>query len=134
MADYTGKNLYIAWVYSGGTVVLNTDFRSLSSSKAIGLVDVTAGPDTDRTYLTTVKDGSYNYGALHQTGGTVIKSALTEGTSGTLIIGPEGTVAGKPKETVPAIVMNSNFNYPYDNAVEVTCTFQKNGAAVDAAF
>jgi hypothetical protein len=130
MAEYTGSALVASWIHAGGTLVLNTDYRTLGTSPTIGLVKASAGADTDETYLTTLKDGKYSYKGLAQTGGTVLENALVEGTKGTLIIGREGTVAGSAKETVPCISMGAAFNYPYDNIVEISCEFQKNGARV----
>jgi hypothetical protein len=134
MPDFTGKDLNLQWIYSGGTVVLSTDYRTLSESKEMALVDASAGADTDRTYLTTLKDGTLEYAALHQTGGSVIKLALEPGTSGTLIVGPEGTAAGKPKESIPAIVSNRAVQYPYADVVEISATFQRNGSSAGTVF
>jgi len=134
MTEYTGSALVGSFIYSGGTVVFNTDYRSLTSAPTVGLVDASAGSDTDKTYLTTLKDGKYSLKLVAQTGGTVLETALTEGNSGTLIIGREGTASGKPKETVPVIVMGPQFNYPYDGIVEISCDFQKNGTRVMSAY
>jgi len=134
MAEHTGAALAVSFIHAAGTLVLNTDYRSLSNSPTIGLVKSTAGSDADETYLTTQKDGKYSWKGLSQTAGTVLENALVEGTQGTLIIGREGTASGKPKETVPVISMGANYNYPYDNVVEITCDFQKNGARVLGAF
>jgi hypothetical protein len=130
MAEITGSALVASFVYSGGTIVLNSDYRSLSTSPSIGLVKASAGSDTDETYLTTLKDGKYSWKGVVQSGGTALENALVEGTGGTLIIGREGTASGKPKETCPVISMGAQFNYQYDNIQEVSCDFQKNGARV----
>jgi len=130
MPEYTGKDMAISWIHAGGTIALAGDYRTISSSPSIGLVDASAGSDADRTYLTTLKDGTYSLSMLAQTAGTVLRDALLEGTSGTLLIKPEGTASGKPSETVPCISMGPQFNFPYDNVVEITCQFQKNGARV----
>jgi hypothetical protein len=134
MAEYTGTNLYLAWVHSGGTAVLSTDYRSLADAPAVDLVDISAGNDTYRTYLTALKDGQYTYSGLHQTSGTVLKAALQRGTSGTLILGPEGTVAGKPKETIPAISLGAQMNYTYNDVTEISVTFQQNGAETPGTY
>ena len=115
------------WVHAGGTVNLSSDYRSLGESAEIGLVDASAGADVHRTYLTTLKDGTFEYAGLHQTGGTALKAALAPGTYGTLVIKPEGTASGKPAESVPCVVASRNMQYPYDNVVEITATFQRNG-------
>jgi hypothetical protein len=97
MAEHTGSALYCQWVYSGGTLVLNTDYRTLDTSPTIGLVKASAGSDTDESYLTTLKDGKYTWKGVSQTGGTALENALVEGTAGTLTFGREGTATGKPK-------------------------------------
>ena len=133
MADITRKNAVLSWVYSGGTVALNTDFRNIGTDESVDLVMVAAGNDTDKTYLATLKDGVISYSGLLQANGTVIKQALEAGGVGTLIFSPEGTASGKPKETYPCISMGAKVAYPYDNVVEVSCDFQKNGARVDSS-
>lgn len=130
MPKYTGKDLFLSFAGSGGTVTLSTDYRSLSTNPSIGLVDVSAGADTFKTYLTTLKDGSFEYSGLLLAAGTAVTNALREGCTGTLTIGPEGTVVGKPKETYPVIALGPKVNYPYSDVVEVSATFQQNGPSV----
>jgi len=130
MAEYTGQNLVASFVHPSGTLTLNTDYRSLSTSPSIGMVDASAGSDANRTYLTTLKDGKYSYRGVAQTAGTVLQAALLPGVIGTLIIGAEGTATGAQKETCPVISMGAAYNYPYDNIVEISCDFQANGAVV----
>ena len=134
MAEFTGKNLALSFIYSGGTIDLAPDFRTFSKAPSIGMVDASAGSDADRTYLTTLKDGTYSWGAVVQEIGTAIRTALVEGTGGTLEIGEEGTAIGNPKETVPVISMGAQYNIPYDNVVEISCQFQKNGARTEAVY
>lgn len=134
MSEYTGQNLYMAWIYSGGTVVLSTDFRTVSTNQSIGLADASAGADTDKTYLVTIKDKTISYAGVHQAGGTVLKAALEAGTGGTVILAPEGTATGKPKEQYPAISMGAKLNYPYSDVVEVSVDFQGNGARADSTY
>lgn len=134
MAEFTGKNLAASFIYSGGTIDLAADFRSFSKAPSIGMVDASAGSDADRTYLTTLKDGTYSWGGVVQAVGTAIRDALVEGTSGTLEIGEEGTAAGNPKESVPVIAMGAQYNIPYDNVVEISCQFQKNGARTSSVY
>ena len=134
MAEFTGKNLAASFIYSGGTIDLAADYRSLSKAPSVGLVDASAGSDADRTYLTTLKDGTYSWGGVAQEIGTALRAALVEGTHGTLEIGEEGTAIGNPKETVPVISMGAQYNIPYDNVVEISCQFQKNGARVEGVY
>lgn len=133
MPEYTGKDLYIAWVHSGGTLNLSGNYRSVADTPSVDLVDISAGADTDRTYLTTLRDGQIALTYLHD-GGSVDVSALREGVSGTIVYGPEGTAAGKPKRTIPAISLGAALNIVYNNVVEVSVTWQRNGTVVYGAF
>jgi hypothetical protein len=134
MAEYTGSALVASFITAGGTTILNTDYRTLTSDPTIGLVKASAGSDADETYLNTLKDGKYSYKGVAQTAGTALENALVEGTFGTLVIGREGTASGKPKETCPVFSMGAKFNFPYDNVVEISCDFQKSGARVLANY
>lgn len=134
MAEYSGSALYMVFIHSGGTQVLSSDFRTVNTSQSVGLADATSGADTDKTYIATVKDKTISYAGLHQASGTVLKQALEAGKAGTVILAPEGTATGKPKETYIAICMGAKLNYPYADVVEVTCDFQGNGARVDSTY
>lgn len=128
MAEITGKNLVAEWVHAGGTATLNTDYRTLSINPNIDLAETTAGADDDKTYIATIKDATIEWSGLYQSKGTALMTALEAGTGGTLIIYPEGTASGFPKESYPAIAMGAKMNVPYADVVEISCTFQKNGA------
>jgi hypothetical protein len=134
MAEFTGSALVASFVNAGGTLTLNTDYRTMTNSPTIGLVDGSSGSDTAKTYLTTLLDGKYSWKGVAQTGGTVLESQLAPGTSGTLIIGREGTVAGKPKETCAVIAMGAQFKYQYNDIVEVSCDFQSSGAPTRSVY
>lgn len=134
MTDFLGNNAVISWVYSGGTIALNSDYRQANDQPSVDLVEVSAGADASKTYLTSLKDGQFNLTMLAQTGGTVLLAALAEGVSGTLIVGEEGTASGKPKTTIPAISMGAQRNIQYNNAVEISVTFQQNGERIYATY
>ena len=80
MAGTTGSALYLAF----DSTVLDTDYRSFSPSEEIGLVDQSAGSDTNRTYLTTLKDGTASATIVIQSEDTTTWGALVPGTEGTL--------------------------------------------------
>ena len=127
MAEITGKNLVATWAYTGGTINLNTDYRTLSINPNIDLAETTAGADTDKTYIATIKDATIEWSGLYQSAGTALVNALEAGTGGTLTVYPEGTASGKQKDIYPAIAMGAKINVPYADVVEISCTFQKNG-------
>jgi hypothetical protein len=130
MPTITGKDLDIRWIYSGGTIVLSGDYTQFTDTPSVELLDESAGADEHRTYVARLKDRTMSFSARHQSGGTAILSALDEGTSGTLIWSPEGTATGKAKNTVAAISQGASINIPYANLVEISCTFQGNGALI----
>jgi hypothetical protein len=132
--DILGQNASISWVYSGGTVALNSDYRKYDDTPSVDLIDVTAGSDTAKTYLVDLKDGKFNVTMIAQSSGTALITALTEGTGGTLLVGEEGTATGKPKTTIPAISLGAKRSVQYSNVVEISCDFQQNGARTYAAY
>lgn len=131
MAEYAGSALHVNWIYPSGTVTLSGDFTTFSSAPAVALYETTAGADTDRTYISGVKDRSISMTTLAQADGTALYTAVREGVVGTLIIGPEGTATGKPRETYPAISQGATRNQPFDNRVEYAISFQGNGTPTD---
>ena len=132
--EFTGKDMYIAWVHSGGTVVLSSDYRTAAYTPTVDLVDASAGNDTHKTYLVALKDGKFAVTFLGQTDGETDISGLAEGTGGTLMVGPQGSASGKPKRTIPAISMGAQRNYPYNEIVEINVEFQQNGERTDATW
>jgi hypothetical protein len=126
--EFSGSALVCNWVHAGGTASLTGDHRTVSITPTIGLAKRTAGSDADEGYLVTVKDATISWAGVVQAGGTTLEDALIEGKSGTLIVGPEGTASGKRKYTIPAISMGPKMNFPFDNVVEMTLDFQKDGA------
>jgi hypothetical protein len=125
MTHWTGHALYVSF---GGTAITG-DQRTFSKNEKIDKVDITAGDDDDRDYLTTIKDVTMAMTILdNSTAGSAVKSALAIGNAGTLLIGPEGTASGKPKYTCVAFVESNDTEYPYDGEVEFNVTFQRQGA------
>ena len=130
---FSGSALYAEWVYSGGTVVLSGQQRSLSLSPSVDLLDGTAGSDADKEYLAGVKDATVSYsgvmsGMADSPTFMAVEAALAEGVSGTLYFGPQGTTSTYRKYTVPAISLGPSITIPYDDVVEISNEFQKNGA------
>ena len=126
--NITGKDAYISWVWTGGTLNLNTDYRSVSIKENVDTAETTAGADTHKTYLPTIKSATIDYSGLFPTGGTALYAALAAGMSGTLTVAPEGTASGKVSHAYPAICMGATYDTPYADVVTVNCTFQSTGA------
>ncbi len=126
--NITGKDAYISWVWTGGTLNLATDYRSVSIKENVDTAETTAGADTHKTYLPTIKSANIDYSGVFPTGGTALYAALAAGMSGTLTVAPEGTASGKVSHAYPAICMGATYDTPYADVVTVNCTFQSNGA------
>jgi hypothetical protein len=130
MADYVGSSSYIKF----GSTVLSSDFRTFDPTEETGLVDSSAGADTNKTYLATLKDGTASLSMLDQTSGSALWTAVAPGTSGTLEWGPEGTASGKAKHTVVALVKSRKRSEPYEGIVTLDVSFQFSGAVTDGAY
>ena len=126
---YTGKDLYAEFICAAGTIALTGDQRSLTVDREADTVDVSAGADTDKSYLATLKDGTAEIEIIDQASvaATGIEAAMPEGTGGTLLYGPAGTASGKPKRGFVAIVTSLSMEYPYSDVVTYSISFQKSG-------
>ena len=125
--NITGKAAYISWASSAGTINLATDYRSVSIKENTDTAETTAGADTHKTYLPTIKSATIDYSGLFPSGGTALYDALAAGVQGTLTVAPEGTATGV-SVAYPAISMGATFDTPYADVVTVNVTFQSNGA------
>ena len=127
---YVGKDLFAQFICPAGTITLTGDQRTLSVDREVDLADITAGSEADKSYIATLKDGTAEIEVMDQAGVAAdsFETAMPEGTSGTLIYAPKGTVAGKPKRGFPAIVKSISVEYPYSDAVAYRISFQKHGS------
>lgn len=127
MPEYTGANMYFAWVYSGGTVTLHADERTVNLNPSMDFAETTAGSDPRKTRLATIADIAVSFAGVAQTGGTVLEDALAPGTEGTILFGPEGTALGKRKHVVGAFSQGAKFALKYADVTEITCDWMGNG-------
>lgn len=135
MTAYAGSALYVQWIYSGGTITLHGDFRNFNYTPTVELYEESAGADPAKLYLAGIKDGQPSMTLVSQAGSVATwGTALKEGTSGTIIAATEGTVAGKPKWTIPAISLGMGVTQPYNNIVDLAISWQQNGERVDGVY
>ncbi len=130
MAKYTGKNLVVSFK---GTEI-SGEFRRLTTKESIGLVDQSAGNDVAKTYLTELEDGDAQLEVLDQADGTAalaLWNLCDKGAEGTLQWQPEGTATNDPKHWVNAIVRGRDREFPYNDTVKATITFQFSGVVTD---
>lgn len=126
-----GSTMVLTWTYSGGTIALAGDYRTVTWSPSIAYVDSSAGSDTHVQRLTALKDSTASVTLVAQTGGTAIQNALQPGVGGTLVIQPEGTATNKRKITFPCYCDGASVDFPYAEIVAISCGFTGNGAFTD---
>lgn len=129
MADkeIVGNVLSAQWIYSGGTVALETESRNFTFSESGETIDATAGPDAYRRKLASFGNATASMTMTAQSDGTALLSALKYGTKGTLIFGEGGTATGKPKTTLPCMSMGVNRTVPYNNVVTYDLSWESTG-------
>ena len=125
---YRGNQLYVDWIYPGGTIVITGDQKEFDVDRSGQTIDASAANDAARGYLSGLKDAKFTL-TVFDTGlnGTAMAGALKETTAGTLRWGPLGTAAGKPKFARGAIVDSHKPKYPFDGAVMLDVGFQGSG-------
>lgn len=135
MTAFSGSALYLAWIYSGGTVTLHGDFRSFDWTPSLALIDSTAGSDSFREYIPGIGEGGdIALSCVMQASGTALITALARGNQGTILYGPEGTATGKPKSTIPAISKGPAYSQPYDDVVEFKVAWQQSAVEVNSTW
>jgi len=131
MGAMTGKLFYLEF---DGTV-LSGDYRSFGNTQTGGVVDASAGADANRTYLTTLKDGTATASVVMQTGaGSLLWIVMAPLNTGVLRWGEEGSNSGSVMHTVSAIVTERRKSAGYADLVIADVTWQFNGGVGDATF
>ena len=123
-----GPLMNLDWIWSGGTISLDGDYRTCTFTPSVDIVDGTAGADPNKVKYMGMKDANCAVTLVTQTGGTALNAALDAGVGGTLIIQPEGTATGKPKITFPSFSTGAAYEYPYNDVAVISVTFEAQGA------
>jgi hypothetical protein len=134
MAHYTGKNLFIRWIYGTAEYILTgtdtpqADFRTIGWDESLDKAEISAGSDTARDYLPTLADVTFDFTFIDDgTAGSAIYRAFAVGNHGTIQIGPLGSAAGLPIYSCWAFVDSSPREFQYDAEVERSYTLQRRG-------
>lgn len=123
-----GPTMVLTWVYSGGTISLAGDYRTVTWTPSTAYADTSAGADTQVGRLPTLKDATASVELVTQTAGTAIQAALAPQTAGTLTIQPEGTAANKRKITLPAYSDGATLTWPYADVSMISVNFSGSSA------
>lgn len=128
MPAYRGKDVFVS--FDG--VDISGDGRSISFEESADALDTSAWGDTRRTKIAGLEDASGSYDALDVTGAwSSAWNAIAVGTSGTLIIRPEGTGAGLRELSCTAIITGRDINLPYDDLATLAMAFEVSGAVTE---
>lgn len=120
-----GKEGYVEF---RGTEI-SADYRSFDVEITTDTVETSAGNQTAKTYITTLRDGTATLTyAYTGTEGTTYTDVLAIGNRGTLQWGEEGSSTGKPKSAVVAHVTSLSRPMTYNELIVRTAQFQFNGA------
>jgi predicted secreted protein len=125
---FTGRNLVVNFTPSGGSLhTVTGDQTAFSLDRSADTVDVTAGSQQDREFLTTLRGVDWSM-SIFGGNDTNVAQYLKEGTAGLLEIYPRGNTAGMPKIRFNGIVTGFNMSYPFDGAVEYEISGIRNGS------
>lgn len=130
MAKFTGAGLVLTF----GATTLTTTFRGFDPEEDMGTVDASAGADTARSYVNTLKDGkaSIDYLLDNTTvAGDPKWTAVVPGTTATLTWSELGTATGNVKHSVSATVTSRKKSHPYDGLVMAHVEFVFNAAVTE---
>lgn len=130
MGRKIGKNAYIAWIHSGGTALVETDYRTFDVGDEMGAVDLSAGNDNLRTYAPTLEEVAPSLEMLYTDGaaGSAIWSKVRPGQEGTLVWGWEGNAAGKPKWGIGGFVTKCDMSGGYENEIAISVEWANIGS------
>lgn len=127
----TGANLVCSFA---GTDI-EGDFTSVTVNEEGELIDVTAGDETARYFITTDRENhTVDYEAFFE-GTTTVWAALDPNAAGTLIVGPQGTASGNEKWTwTRALVQSRSREFPFDGAQTISVSFQCSSAKTEGTY
>lgn len=133
---FTGKNMYIAY----NSTVLSADYQTLKVKREHGKAEKTAGADTHASYIPTYADTSIELEVLKK-GGTagsaewsVLSGAYGTSTDGTLLWAPEGTATNSYYTSAVGFIESLETEFPFDDVVKLTVTFQCNAAPTEGKY
>jgi predicted secreted protein len=127
------------YVDSGGTLTFTSQYTNISLNYEGDTIDVTAGQETVRRFLSSITQWSSSFEAFMS--GTITPMGTAQLTrfapradgaySGTVIISPFGTATGSFRHMGGVIVTSRPVEYPFDDAGVVTVEFQGSGALTE---
>ena len=132
MATLNGNNVYLSW---DGVDISGYWTDQINKSASNSTVDVTAGAGaTHVERLDGLNDNTMAFAVVYDISDlATYKGKLIPGTIGTLIYGPEGNTAGKPKFECPMILQQVDGPNPSIDKQKVMFELSFEGAAAPTA-
>lgn len=118
-----GKDGFVS--FQGTTI--SADYRNFDVEMTLDTVEKSAGSDTSKSYIPTLKDGTAKLTYAYAGTAATYTDLLRVGQQGDLLWGAEGNSAGKPKGGVNAIVIAHSQPMTYNDLITRTVTFQFSG-------
>lgn len=128
MAAYRGKNLAVEFASTD----ISGDGRSVNYEESADILDDTTYGLDNHTKQAGLLDGSGSFEALDQSGVWATPwQDIQPGTSGTMVIYPEGNTSGNRSATFTAIISSRSVSFPYDGLATLSMSFEISGAVVE---
>ncbi len=124
---FTGRDATFVFTPAGGggPFTLSGDFTNFSMDYKQDVVDVTAGNEQDRRFLTTLRSLDWTLSVYN--GDETILANVKVGSVGQLDVYPKGNASGRPIRSFDVIVTSYQESYPFDNVSEVEIGGVRNG-------
>jgi hypothetical protein len=116
-------------VFDGNT--LHTDYQSAAFDRSLDTVENSAGNQTSKTYIPTLKDGTGQV-TLAWAGTNAPSVAL--GDEGSFVYGPNGSTSGQPRRTVNAILNSVSIPVEFAGLTTQILGFQFNGDVTEDTY
>jgi hypothetical protein len=126
--EYKGGSCITQWVWSGGTLNMSGDTRSLSIESSLAVLDATEAQHSQRGYLAGQTEWTINWSGVAQNNasnpaGTLYAQALAMGQPGKLLISPFGTALGMAFYSGDGFSAGVTMTEPYADVVSVSASW-----------
>lgn len=130
MPAYRGKNVVVLF----DAVDISGDGRSITFEESADALDSTTYGDDARVKIPGLTDASGSMEAIDTTGAwSTAWQAIAPGTSGALLVYPEGNTSGNRELSCTAIVTGRTLSVPYDDIATFNMSFEVSGAVTEGA-
>lgn len=132
MSEFRGNTLDVRVIHSGGTMVLNDQYRTVKLPWSQDAIDASAGTIDWRDFLKGLKQWTFSYEGLNNGAasplGTADQATLRSMPMGTIIVSPFGTAAGNQKLSGAGFPTKVDTEIKYDDVAPLNFEWQGSGA------